>query len=734
MAVNRSIQEIVAAIRTAIFGKDVRTAIADGIEKCYEDTAKPNEIKNIETVINEFEGIYYIKFTTPAGTATSSNNTRIPIDIKNESRNYCIITHTSGNNATREIRTWGITDSQQRVFFTGNCEDTYRGQLIPSFDTTGIGVYIDNRNGINDIETELFLYREGYPYNKELHNIAAYISSNGSIDAPDNTDDNAYTTITNSIVIICNGKLIVLDADTIVSRMVSDGCTAEKVGSTGFKFIIRTGRNLIYNLNNGLVTLSDYQAVRPGDVILLTRTYNGFVNGLLLPKVIDNKINGIKLYGSSPYSIYCENNTFDIIYTSDNIKLYVNHIIVRLGFNADIYAIDNYGLDNEYIETINSKNYMVIPNWSMLVYSNGSVRIIPRSEYDPKKELLLISVCNSFINQGILFESMIDSKLRLAQSSDHFLTDGSIAPVANTLDKIAAYNASLINSTDNETFVFFTDPHTVNEYVSDSNMRLGMNLIEYAFNSTPTSYVICGGDWLQDNDTKAVALNRLGYIDGFMRRKYGDAYLPIIGNHDTNYQGIDHEGSDENTGRLPQDVIRQVWFRKYGSMYYSYKALSSRFYIFDTELDWYTSMTEYRWEQVDWFAKQLIQNDDTHSIMFFHIFSNASKVNLEANVPGNVVPFIENLYEVAMKYNAKETLTLNGESYNFTGTSGKIAFAQCGHSHFDSIVTYKGIPTVITTNTTWLSNFDLCVVDYTNEKYKMFRIGDGDDREVNIIT
>jgi len=40
MAVNRSIQEILASIRTAIFGKDVRESIAEGIEKCYDETAQ----------------------------------------------------------------------------------------------------------------------------------------------------------------------------------------------------------------------------------------------------------------------------------------------------------------------------------------------------------------------------------------------------------------------------------------------------------------------------------------------------------------------------------------------------------------------------------------------------------------------------------------------------------------------------------------------------------------------
>lgn len=49
MAVNRSIQEILESIRNAIFGKDVRESIAEGIEKCYDDSqdnAKKSDIVN----------------------------------------------------------------------------------------------------------------------------------------------------------------------------------------------------------------------------------------------------------------------------------------------------------------------------------------------------------------------------------------------------------------------------------------------------------------------------------------------------------------------------------------------------------------------------------------------------------------------------------------------------------------------------------------------------------------
>ena len=35
-----SIDQIVEQIRTAVYGKDVRENIAEGIEKCYEETAQ----------------------------------------------------------------------------------------------------------------------------------------------------------------------------------------------------------------------------------------------------------------------------------------------------------------------------------------------------------------------------------------------------------------------------------------------------------------------------------------------------------------------------------------------------------------------------------------------------------------------------------------------------------------------------------------------------------------------
>lgn len=53
MAVNRSIEDIIAAIRTAVFGKDVRTAIADGIEKCYDDSQGNNILHKTDVTVSQ---------------------------------------------------------------------------------------------------------------------------------------------------------------------------------------------------------------------------------------------------------------------------------------------------------------------------------------------------------------------------------------------------------------------------------------------------------------------------------------------------------------------------------------------------------------------------------------------------------------------------------------------------------------------------------------------------------
>ncbi|HAE23961.1 MAG TPA: hypothetical protein DCG33_01345 [Prevotellaceae bacterium] len=283
-----------------------------------------------------------------------------------------------------------------------------------------------------------------------------------------------------------------------------------------------------------------------------------------------------------------------------------------------------------------------------------------------------------------------------------------------------------------DSFLFFTDPHIFPHTMDEGRMEVTIGTIEQVFNNSPASFVLCGGDWLVNSDTQNEACYKLGRIDGIMRAKFGNEYLPCLGNHDTNYQGVENEGSAAWSGILPQIAINNLWFSKYGKAYYDYKANNARFYVFDSGTDLVSTMTSYRWEQVDWFANKLIENDDDHSVIALHIFTNQlTKANYESDP--KIQSLAENLTLIAQAYNSKSTVTLNSVTYDFTDTTGKVAFLIAGHTHYDLTTDLNDIPVIITTTSGYTPTFDLMFVDYTNSTLVAVRVGDGNDRTMSIV-
>ena len=292
---------------------------------------------------------------------------------------------------------------------------------------------------------------------------------------------------------------------------------------------------------------------------------------------------------------------------------------------------------------------------------------------------------------------------------------------------IGSFSDDVAVGNDIEQFLFFTDPHIFPHAIDEAGMELAIGLIEKTYNNSPASFVLCGGDWLQSNDTKSEAAYKLGRIDAIMRAKFGERYYPILGNHDTNYQGASHQQTPYDfTDKISNEGLKNLWFREYGSNYYEFIAPNkTRFYVFDTQLDWYVDMDSYKWEQSQWFASELIQNDDDHSVISLHIIKNYADEN--------VLPFPEELTLIAQAYNARNTISVNGVSYNFGNCSGKVALMIGGHLHSDLDGETNDIPWIITTNTTYTPRFDLCVIDYDDAKFRTYRVGDGSNREINIV-
>ena len=176
-----------------------------------------------------------------------------------------------------------------------------------------------------------------------------------------------------------------------------------------------------------------------------------------------------------------------------------------------------------------------------------------------------------------------------------------------------------------ESFLFFSDPHYFQSYDTSDSIPSAAKNINNMFSHykyTATNFVLCGGDWLT-NHKKSAAVKALGKIDGWMNKTF-DKFYPVYGNHDNNYQGELDTTTDTNAndGSLTNQQMINLWFRPYKKMYYSFTGTSTKFYVFDTGIDWNVDMNDYRWEQVDWFANQLLSNNDSNIIIVMHIVSN----------------------------------------------------------------------------------------------------------------
>lgn len=289
-----------------------------------------------------------------------------------------------------------------------------------------------------------------------------------------------------------------------------------------------------------------------------------------------------------------------------------------------------------------------------------------------------------------------------------------------TLDVDKFYE--LIDAAEGEStsFLFFTDPHL---HENNETFEHYLRTIEYNYKQVPLEFCLCGGDWLDHGDTNQLAIDKLIFIDDYVHSLFGDNYYPVLGNHDTNYQGRLNSDADIATGGLSHDVIVNLLFREQNNSYYSFQRSNARFFVFDTGLDWYSQMDNFRWEQVCWFAKELQTNIDDNIVIIMHIYTNDLKSPAE---------FSQYIMQVSESYNERGNISLNGTQYDFSETEGSIACVLCGHCHQDFIDQTYSIPVIGTTHlkTGDVATFDLCVFNWDKKVLNLLRVGAGSDRIV----
>ncbi len=293
------------------------------------------------------------------------------------------------------------------------------------------------------------------------------------------------------------------------------------------------------------------------------------------------------------------------------------------------------------------------------------------------------------------------------------------------------YGDKLENGADADGYMYFTDPHPVNCDLNaafwDGRLARFEKLAEY-YGYTGAKFAVCGGDWFNNSNSKESAIAMLEYIRNMTRDLFGTCYL-VVGNHDYNYQFVSNGANGSSPHKLTSEELAAVWFPEYGKTYYSFTSDTTRYYVFDSGIDWgHSSLTDLDKEQVVWYLEQLSKQDDKHIVLMPHM------VHI-SGAEDNYNPGTLEYAKISAAYNARSTYTFNGVTYDFSDKTGMVEYIIAGHHHADVTGTIEGIPFVLTAtnNSGDPATADFVYADYASRTLVLMRVGNGNGRVVNLL-
>ncbi len=281
-----------------------------------------------------------------------------------------------------------------------------------------------------------------------------------------------------------------------------------------------------------------------------------------------------------------------------------------------------------------------------------------------------------------------------------------------------------------EQFFYFTDPHLVNtacepDFVDWAERYLAG--LPAAFLAAGVPFAISGGDWFNSSSSKAGALRMHARIRELAEGFFGRVYF-VPGNHDRNYQMKNGEGQIvRSPEELTPDELAGALLPSFGRCYYSFRGVASRFYVFDSGIDWaHESLAPYDEEQAAWFLASLVAGDDAHILLLPHMIY----IREDRPHPGTA------LYAaIAAAYNARDRYFYGGATYDFSKKTGRVELILGGHIHRDREGLFSGIP-FMTTRAMPSENgpaADRITLDYATRVLRTRRFGDGEDREISLL-
>lgn len=273
-------------------------------------------------------------------------------------------------------------------------------------------------------------------------------------------------------------------------------------------------------------------------------------------------------------------------------------------------------------------------------------------------------------------------------------------------DGLMEFVTTIRNDGNGLPFVFFTDPHDMSGF-EDFQVLEHMTFVRTLYENSPAQYVLCGGDWLNTHHTLAAAKYRGGRVPNLIRNRICEKAYTVIGNHDLNVEAPDPTGA-----YLTEPQLAKLWYDS-DVGYYTIDTSETRCFMFDSG-DQSKPMTSYRWTQVDWFANLLLTNTKPHLFGLIHIIGNAT-----SDESGVVRELGENLTLLANAFNQRQSITLNGHTYDYSTATGTFHYMLSGHYHKDYSTVINNIPVVYTTSGYAV---DCCYADFSDNVIHLTRI------------
>ena len=249
-------------------------------------------------------------------------------------------------------------------------------------------------------------------------------------------------------------------------------------------------------------------------------------------------------------------------------------------------------------------------------------------------------------------------------------------------------------------YIWISDLH-VNSLYPTRNQALKRQMMACAdiANRTNIQFILIGGDII-DRETSHDTIFEI-FNEAFAGVK--DSRRPvavILGNHDDNPYTNDVPLTKDQDRALFVDMSTvDMIVPDSEKNYYYFDRMDYRFICLDS-IDYPSGYAGDDWwgfsqEQVEWLAGVLGQTTKK-TVIFSHITLDEDHESWGLGNNGGYTKDIRDLLEA---YNGRSSITLYGNTYDFTGATGKVLFFHAGHAHFDEQYTKTGmtIPLLITT-------------------------------------